>query len=229
MKFNELIIGTSNQGKIEEIKYGLEGLDTQLLELDSDIHIPEETGLTFLSNAEQKAAYYSNCYETPVLSEDSGIIVDCLKGWLEEEEICLPGLFSARFCELDLSYNQTGKLLVKLPNGNSSLWAKDRDELNNRRLLNIIYHWPFEYRHSTYISAIAIASKGKILWSSEERCFGRIGNYIHEGNGFGHDSIFTFSPGIFSKFFSQLSLEEKMKISHRGKVLANLKKWLEEE
>jgi XTP/dITP diphosphohydrolase len=44
-------------------------------------------------------------------------------------------------------------------------------------------------------------------------------------NGFGYDPVF-FIPEI-GKSFAELTLEEKNRISHRGKALAEFKEFLE--
>jgi len=49
----------------------------------------EETGLTFLDNAEGKGLYYSRLWTGLTLGEDSGLVVDALAG--------SPGVYSARY------------------------------------------------------------------------------------------------------------------------------------
>lgn len=48
-----------------------------------------ETGVTFMQNARSKSLYYSRSWEELTLGEDSGLVVDFLKG--------APGVHSARF------------------------------------------------------------------------------------------------------------------------------------
>lgn len=55
----------------------------------ADIPEPKETGTTFRENALQKARYYAEAVNLPVLSDDSGIIADVLGNE--------PGVYSARY------------------------------------------------------------------------------------------------------------------------------------
>lgn len=88
----KLIVASNNQHKIQEIKEILKGLPLKVVglrECGIDIDI-EENGSTFLENAEIKArAIYELCENEMVLSDDSGLVVDFLKG--------APGIFSARY------------------------------------------------------------------------------------------------------------------------------------
>ncbi len=53
---------------------------------------PEETGATFIANAELKARAAAEAAQLPALADDSGLCVDALGG--------APGLHSARWAEL---------------------------------------------------------------------------------------------------------------------------------
>jgi len=85
-----LIVATHNPGKLREI--------VELL-LPYGVHVssaaerglpePEETGTTFLENAELKALAAALAAGVPALSDDSGLAVDGLDG--------APGIYSARW------------------------------------------------------------------------------------------------------------------------------------
>jgi len=85
-----LIIGTTNEGKVIEIRSALGELDGWTLEPVSDI-IPSipETGETFLENATLKAQHYSTFSDELTLADDSGLCVAALGG--------RPGVHSARY------------------------------------------------------------------------------------------------------------------------------------
>jgi XTP/dITP diphosphohydrolase len=80
---SELLIATKNPGKYTEILEGLKGLPFDFVFL-GDLNIEdedfEEDGETFLENAQKKAGYYSTKTNLPTLAEDSGILVEALKG-----------------------------------------------------------------------------------------------------------------------------------------------------
>lgn len=83
---------------------------------------------------------------------------------------------------------------------------------------------PWEKRRARFRCVIALAfPKGEVEIFSGE-CFGFISfKPIGEG-GFGYDPIF-FVPEI-GKTFAQLSIEEKNKVSHRGKAAMALFQFL---
>jgi XTP/dITP diphosphohydrolase len=80
----KLLLGTRNKGKLTEIRKALADLPLILVEPE-DAGVsddPEEHGTTFEENAILKARFYSDVSGLPTLSDDSGIIVDALKGEL---------------------------------------------------------------------------------------------------------------------------------------------------
>ncbi|SHI73731.1 XTP/dITP diphosphohydrolase [Malonomonas rubra DSM 5091] len=87
----KLLVATGNQGKLKEIRRLLDESGVEVIGLDQYPGAPEviEDGDTFEANARKKAlemAEYSNCL---TLADDSGLVVDALKG--------APGVHSARF------------------------------------------------------------------------------------------------------------------------------------
>ena len=87
----QLLIATSNPGKLREIRGILAGVSVELVALDAfpDIAEPEETGATFAENARLKARYYSQHTGLPAVADDSGIEIAALDG--------APGVQSARW------------------------------------------------------------------------------------------------------------------------------------
>ena len=88
---NRLLLGTRNEGKIQETKDLL--AEVAGLEFLTFFHVPfsdvPETGRTFLENALLKATAINRETGLPVLSEDAGLEVHALGG--------APGVISARF------------------------------------------------------------------------------------------------------------------------------------
>ncbi|WP_010532469.1 XTP/dITP diphosphatase [Lentibacillus jeotgali] len=87
-----MIIATKNIGKAKEFKtffaeYGINAVS--LPELSREVDDIEETGTTFEKNAALKAEQIAELLQTPVLADDSGLVIDALDG--------RPGVFSARF------------------------------------------------------------------------------------------------------------------------------------
>lgn len=89
----QLVIASHNPGKVREISellgpYGVEPISAGELDLPE----PEETGTTFVANAELKARIAADLSGLPALADDSGLCVDALGGD--------PGIFSARWAEI---------------------------------------------------------------------------------------------------------------------------------
>jgi XTP/dITP diphosphohydrolase len=73
-----ITLATTNQGKAREMQlfFGtLKNFDWQTLADFNSVVEPDETGDTFASNALLKAKYYGQALNTPVIAEDSGLIL----------------------------------------------------------------------------------------------------------------------------------------------------------
>lgn len=80
----KLLIGTSNKGKIIEMREALTGLNLEIvtpLELNIT-EAPKEEGKTFADNAREKAWFYHQWSGLPTLADDSGILVEALQNEL---------------------------------------------------------------------------------------------------------------------------------------------------
>lgn len=85
-----LVVASHNAGKVREISallapLGLEAVSAATLGLPE----PEETGATFIENAELKALAAAKAAQLPALADDSGLAVAALEG--------APGIYSARW------------------------------------------------------------------------------------------------------------------------------------
>ena len=87
----DLLIATTNPGKIREILGILDGVPASLVTLaDRDpIPEPDETGATFADNARLKALYYADASGLPAVADDSGLEIRALDN--------APGVHSARW------------------------------------------------------------------------------------------------------------------------------------
>jgi XTP/dITP diphosphohydrolase len=74
-----LLIATSNKGKVIEISDCLKGLAVSIHTIDAfNLPHPKETGKSCAENAELKARYYFNHSGFPTVADDSGIAVEAL-------------------------------------------------------------------------------------------------------------------------------------------------------
>lgn len=103
----ELIVASTNQGKLKEIRAMLKDINIEVLSmkdvLNEEIEI-EETGTTFKENALIKASTIAKIVNKPVLADDSGLEVDALDKQ--------PGVYSARFLGYDTSYDIKNQYII---------------------------------------------------------------------------------------------------------------------
>jgi len=93
-----LIIASHNQGKVREFKDLLENLGLDIKSAgDLNLAEPEETGVTFIENAELKALAAATVSGLPALADDSGLVVPALGGD--------PGIYSARWAGPDKDFD----------------------------------------------------------------------------------------------------------------------------
>ncbi len=114
-----------------------------------------------------------------------------------------PGVYSARYLGEDTPY-----------------------DIKNAKILDRLKEVKEDKRGARFVSVIALAMPNKEPVTTKGTVEGVIGYEIKGQNGFGYDPIF-YIPEL-NKMMAELSLEEKNKISHRGKALKQMKKILEE-
>ena len=86
----KLVLATHNAGKVVEIRDLLAPFGADLLSASElGLPVPEETGTTFIANAELKALASAEGAGIPALADDSGLVVPALGGD--------PGIYSARW------------------------------------------------------------------------------------------------------------------------------------
>ncbi len=94
------------------------------------------------------------------------------------------------------------------------------DEANNQKLIADLAPYSGDDRKGYYACVVALAyPDGKAL-TGEGKCEGIIRDFYQGEGGFGYDPLF-FLPQ-FGKTMAEISMEEKNKISHRGRALKDL-------
>ncbi|MDA3824083.1 MAG: RdgB/HAM1 family non-canonical purine NTP pyrophosphatase [Bacteroidales bacterium] len=194
----KLVFATNNDHKLVEIRNILNPLYevNGLKEMGIFEEIPEDF-FTLEENAFQKAEYLYKKLNISCFADDTGLEIDALNGE--------PGVFSARYSqmgepqypEMEIAKGNTRKVLEKL-SGETDRRARFRTVI-----ALILYHKKY-----TFTGII----NGHI--SNEER-----GN-----KGFGYDPIFI--PESSTLTFSEMSIEEKNRISHRALAVNKLVEFL---
>jgi XTP/dITP diphosphohydrolase len=96
---------------------------------------------------------------------------------------------------------------------------------NNRKLLKEMEAIPLSKRGARFKCVLALVSPERKEVVVEGSCRGRIGFKEIGKKGFGYDPLFVLPS--YGKTMAQLSVEEKNRISHRGKALRKLRKIIE--
>jgi XTP/dITP diphosphohydrolase len=110
-----------------------------------------------------------------------------------------PGVKSARFAGEGATDEQNNELLLRKLEGARLRWAR-------------------------YVCVIAVADRGKIVATFVGTAEGEILQEYRGTNGFGYDPLFYYSEA--GKTFAELSPEEKLQVSHRGKAIRQMLAWV---
>lgn len=201
----KLVIASHNAGKVREIEallgpYGVEPISAAALDLPE----PEETGTTFVMNAELKARAAADLSGLPALADDSGLCVDALDG--------APGIFSARWGLSDPGI--TGVPPV------AAFEGRDFD-LAMRRVDARIAAIPGQpSRSAHFICALALAwPDGHVEWF-EGRVDGTLAWPPRGDGGHGYDPM--FQPDGLDLTFAEMQEDAKNAISHRADAFRQL-------
>lgn len=199
----KIILASNNNGKIEEIKKILNDMDIEvfsLKEMGIDIDVVED-GETFEENAKKKC---SEIYKELIRRKEHDFIVIADDSGLEVEVLNNePGVYSARYAG---------------EHGN--------DKKNNEKLILNLQDVPYEKRKARFICQLALINEDNEYRGVKASVDGYILMEEKGLDGFGYDPLFYYEP--LKKTFSEMTIEEKNKISHRGIALQKMKKTIEE-
>ena len=188
----DIVLASSNPGKVREINQLLAGLGMQVQpQSEFGVMDAEETGLTFVENAILKARNAARHTGLPAIADDSGLEVDALAG--------APGIYSARFAGEGASDQANlEKLLVELK-------AVPKEQRTARFQCVMVY-----MRHASDPTPLICQGtwEGHILFAARG------------DNGFGYDPIFHVPTHDCSS--AELPAETKNSLSHRGQALRQL-------
>ena len=232
----ELFFGTTNAGKLRELRRLVAGVPVRVIspdELDRSLPDVVEDGRTFRENAEKKAAAYASFATRHALADDSGLCVDALAG--------APGVHSARWSELEagLASPACGLTAAADRERGAELSRAARDEANNDKLLRALEGREGAQRDGAYVAVLALAAPdGRILAAVEGTCRGRIGHVQLGKNGFGYDPLFVPEVELAQlrqpvagaprtirppRTMAELEPAEKDALSHRGAAFRALR------
>lgn len=94
------------------------------------------------------------------------------------------------------------------------------DKGRNAKLLEAVRDVPDEQRTARFRCVLALAQHGKTIATFDGTIEGKLGYEEKGKNGFGYDPLFFYPPAGCTT--AELTPEEKRKVSHRGKAIADL-------
>lgn len=161
-----LLVATTNEGKLREIRGFLAGVGVEVRGLADVPAAPVvvEDEDTFVGNARKKAWALCEATGLPALADDSGLVVEALGG--------RPGVWSARFAGPEAD-----------------------DEANNCRLLRELEGVGPSERGAAFVCAMVLAVPGGREHVAEGRLEGRILEGPRGVGGFGYDPLFLVEGG----------------------------------
>ena len=190
----KLVIATHNAGKLREIRellapHGIECVGAAELDLPE----PEETGVTFVDNAELKARASADLSGLPALADDSGLAVDALHG--------RPGIHSARWAEDEAGNRDFGRAMARV-------WSE------------VEAAGPEAGNDAHFVCALSLAWPDGTIESFEGKVHGTLVWPPRGANGFGYDAMFVANGD--TRTFGELEPAEKHAVSHRAAAFARL-------
>ncbi len=197
-----LLIATTNDGKLREIREILRGLAIPLRALNDfpPVMEPDEAGSSFSANALLKAEAYARATGMATVAEDSGLVVDALGG--------APGIHSARYP--GATYKE------KFANLYAALAPHPR---------------PWTARYVCAIAVVrtdgtdGTDGDARLLFETVATVEGEIWPEPRGTHGFGYDPIFYYPP--YGRTFGEVDDTRKLTVAHRGKAFTTLRHWLE--
>jgi XTP/dITP diphosphohydrolase len=195
---------TTNPGKLRDFSVAAadSGIVIEPLPDLENIPTPDENQPTFEGNARLKAEHYSRFTPEYVLADDSGLEVDALHGE--------PSVRSARFAQ-DAGFQP--------PPGQAGASTDQRNNLCLLERMTGIAH-----RTARYRCVLALARAGSVIAIGEGIVEGEILAAPRGIGGFGYDPLFWLHP--LGRTMAEISLEEKHRVSHRGRAFRALLPYL---
>ncbi|WP_370152479.1 RdgB/HAM1 family non-canonical purine NTP pyrophosphatase [Ferrovibrio sp.] len=186
-----LVVATHNPGKLVEIRDLLAPFSVDAVSAgDLGLPEPEETGDTYVANAELKALAAATASGLPALADDSGLSVEALDG--------APGIYSARWAGAKKDFNYAM----------DKVWRAVQEKGVEP---------PF---NACFVSVLSLAWPDGHVDSFEGLAPGRLDWPPRGQHGFGYDPMFVPEEEVGHGFrtFAEMLPEEKHGLSHRARA-----------
>lgn len=194
-----IVFATNNNHKLSEIQDILGNTIEvkSLKDIGCHVDIPE-TGTTLEENAQIKANYVWDNFQTMVFADDTGLEIDALNGE--------PGVYSARYAGGE-GHDSEANIQKVLAN----LQGVENRKARFRTVIAFIYKDKKTGNKTTKL--IEGIVNGRIITEKRGEA------------GFGYDAIFV--PEGYDKTFGELGMDIKNSISHRARAVQQFAKELQ--
>jgi len=98
------------------------------------------------------------------------------------------------------------------------------DEKNIQKLLKLLSGVPPSRRRARFVCVATLGQRGRVIKTFKGQVRGVILGQPDGRRGFGYDPVFYYPP--LKKTFARLTSEEKNRVSHRGRALSKLLRFL---
>ncbi len=188
-----LVIASHNPGKVTEIADLLRGRVQHFPSAkEFGLSDPEETGDSFVANADLKARFVAEATAMPALADDSGLVVPALDG--------RPGIHSARWAERPDGSRDFGFGMEKLQ---AALEERGVTDPAAYFACALALCWP-----DGHCEVVESRVQGRLVWPPRG------------DRGFGYDPM--FEPEGHAVTFGEMAPAEKHAISHRADAFRQL-------
>ena len=205
-----LLVATRNHGKLVEFEALLRGCPNLCFAQVGDPL--RDYGIHLLS--------LSDFPNLPDISEEGNTFLE--NSLIKARAACgltsLPTLADDSGLEVDA--------LGGLPGIRSARFAPTAEE-RNVKLLDLLRDVPDDRRTARFVCALAFVRPDGFEWSILGLCEGLITRTLSGAGGFGYDPLFLYPP--LGLTFAEIPLEEKNRISHRGRALEAFERAVREE
>ena len=180
VRLTRLVLATHNAGKLAEFRELFAGRGLAIVSAgELGLPEPEETGASFVANAELKAEAAARASNLPALADDSGLCVDALEG--------APGIYSARWAGKPADFAGAMARIVAM--------LAERGALRP------------EQRRAHFTAALALVRPDGTRDTVEGHVHGSLVDRPRGTLGFGYDPLFL--PDSHARTFGEMTGAEK--------------------
>jgi XTP/dITP diphosphohydrolase len=196
-----LLLATGNAGKVREIRRALKGLSSadRALEVVGLADV-----LPGVTHQERGRTFESNARAKSLFYSRSwsGLTLAEDSGLEIDALHGEPGVRSARFSA-----------------------PRPSDDKNIRKVLRLLEGVPAGARKARFVCVMVLSERGRVIGEFRGQVRGRIAPAPRGESGFGYDPLFYYPP--LRKTFAELLPGVKNSVSHRGRAVAKLRRFLE--